>query len=114
MPHLLVRQSIYFRELLAGEFQEALGRDEPRDELEAADDDNSAERDVKCIETWLDYFSDSDASYAEDSDDESDCDREHLSKAVQEKAVKSSDEPALNLGKTVVSGTDLTIDSCNI
>ncbi len=82
IPSLLVKHSSYFRELLSGEFQEAVVSEEERGRIEEASAPNtatySAPREYDddepagalCVEDWESYFSDSDASYYEDDDDE--------------------------------------------
>ncbi len=76
LPALLTKQSRYFRELLAGEFSEGADESAPATETEtndAEEDKNSeGEKDKGSayVEDWLDYFSDSDASYCDDGDDE--------------------------------------------
>ncbi len=75
LPALLVKQSTYYRELLKGEFLEAMNVDADTSTHEGggnADAAPQAESDGRLLEDWQAYFSDSDASFYESDEDDDD------------------------------------------
>ncbi len=72
LPSLLVRRSSYYKTLLESEFQEGTEGSHPElscvDEQAESDDSTVEERPY--VEDWLDYYSDSDADYYDEDEEE--------------------------------------------